>query len=210
MIASGDELGKTLGGHNNAYVQDNEVSWIDWDLDDERRRLLAFTTELVRLRRGQPVFRRRSFFRGAPVGGSRIKDIVWFRPDGQEMTLIDWQRPSRAAIGLLLAGDALGWRDDLGEPVVGDTFLLFLSAEPEPLRFLVPSASWGGRWELVFDTGDETGERARPETVQRPATIYEPGDAIALAARAVVLLRRTEPERGSWRPLPAARNGSKA
>jgi glycogen operon protein len=112
------------------------------------------------------------------------------------MTLLDWQKPERAAIALLLAGDALGWADDLGNDVVGDTFLLMLSAWREEVVFTVPAAAWGERWELVFDTRSEAfASEPRP---------IEPGDRVALAPFSVVLLRRTAPIRGSWRPFRVA------
>ncbi|HEY8074852.1 MAG TPA: glycogen debranching protein GlgX, partial [Labilithrix sp.] len=118
MITSGDEMGKTQGGNNNAFVQDNAISWIDWDLDEERKQLLVFAREIVAFRRRHPVFRRGRFLRGEHVEGSELKDIAWFHPSGREMKTQDWQDPAHAAIGLLLAGDALDWRDELGESVI--------------------------------------------------------------------------------------------
>jgi isoamylase len=194
MITSGDEIGKTQGGNNNAYCQDNEISWLDWRLDDARRSQLAWATSLVALRAREPVFRRRRFLRGEKVAGSLSKDIAWFRPDGAEMTLTDWQKPERAAIGLLLAGDALGWADETGMDVVGDSFLLLMNAASQETIFRVPSAAWGESWELVFDTKEDAFEPAHR------ATVVEPGDNRALVANSVVLLRRTAPIRGSWRP----------
>src|SRR5205823_5400246 len=117
MLAGGDEMGKTQGGNNNAFVQDNEISWLDWDLDDERKSLLVFAQEIIAFRARHPVFRRSRFLRGERVEGSELKDIAWFHPSGREMRDADWQDPERGAIGLLLAGDALDWHDDLGEPV---------------------------------------------------------------------------------------------
>jgi isoamylase len=193
MLTSGDEFGKTQRGNNNPYCQDNETSWLDWDLDEDRERLLGWVQELVRLRKNEPVFRRRRFLRGEKTAGSKSKDIGWFRADGEEMTLADWQRPARAALGLLLAGDALGWSDDMGRPVVGDTFFLVLSASDEPVLFTVPGGSWGERWEVVFDTVNDRFETG--------ATLYEPGDVMRLVPRSVIVLRRTAPVRGSWHPF---------
>ncbi len=194
MITSGDEMGKTQGGNNNPYCQDNEISWLDWRLDDARRAQLAWTSDLVALRAREPVFRRRQFLRGERVAGSLSKDIAWFRCDGAEMSLTDWQKPERAAIALLLAGDALGWMDDAGHEVVGDSFLLVMNASAAEIVFRVPAAEWGESWEIVFDTKEETF----PPLAK--VTILEPGDNRALVPHSVILLRRTAPIRGSWRP----------
>jgi isoamylase len=196
MLCSGDEIAKTQGGNNNAYCQDNETSWLDWKLDDAKRAQLAWTTALVELRRREPVFRRRRFLRGEKIAGSRSKDIAWFRRDGLEMGLSDWEKPERAAIALLLSGDALGWVDDTGVDVVGDTFLLMMNASRVEVVFRLPSAEWGETWELVFDTKESAFERYDHKTV------LEPGDNRALVACSVALLRRTSPVRGSWRPRP--------
>jgi glycogen operon protein len=193
MLSSGDEIGKTQRGNNNPYCQDNELTWLDWRVDAGTERLLDWVREIVRLRRSEPVFRRRRFLRGERIAGSKSKDIGWFRPDGQEMTLLDWQQPERASIALLLAGDALGWTDDLGNAVVGDTFLVMVSAWPEEVRFTVPHVAWGERWEVVFDT--------KSDAFAADGGIVEPGDKVALAPFSVVLLRRTAPIRGSWRPF---------
>jgi glycogen operon protein len=195
MISMGDELGKTQRGNNNPYCLDDETSWIDWDLGEASESLLGWVQDLVRLRRHEPVFRRKRFLRGEKVAGSKSKDIGWFRPDGEEMTLTDWQRPARAAIGLLLAGDALGWTDAAGRDVVGDTFFLMLSAAPEPVTFAIPSAAWGDRWDLVFDTRGDSFE------LSSRVSIFEPKDKMPLVARSVAVLRRTSPIRGSWKPF---------
>ena len=198
MLCSGDELAKTQGGNNNPYCQDNEVSWLDWRTDDATRAQLAWTTALVELRRREPVFRRRRFLRGEKVAGSRSKDIAWFRRDGREMGLTDWEKPERAAIALLLSGDALGWVDDAGIDVVGDTFILLMNAARAEVVFRLPSVEWGETWELVFDTKEAAFEPPSHKTV------LEPGDNRALVASSVVLLRRTAPVRGSWRPRAVA------
>ena len=197
MLTSGDELGKTQQGNNNPYCQDNETSWIDWELDGQRRALLAWTREIVALRKREPVFRRRRFLRGERIAGSLSKDIAWFRPDGKEMAIEDWQSPKRSTLALLLAGDALGWMDEFGTEVVGDSFLVMLNASAEEVVYTMPGEAWGERWELVVDTADD--EFAPPSHV----TVVEPGDHKALVARSLVVLRRTAPVRGSWRPRRA-------
>ncbi len=122
MLHGGDEFGRSKQGNNNTYCQDNELNWFDWGLDDEGQALLAFTRRLIAVRREHPVFRRRSFFQGRPVRGSGVKDILWLRPDGQEMSDDDWNQGIVRTIGMRLAGDGLGEVDDLGQAIVDDTF----------------------------------------------------------------------------------------
>ncbi|AUX21602.1 glycogen debranching protein [Sorangium cellulosum] len=152
MISGGDEIGRTQLGNNNAYCQDNELSWHDWDLDARRTQLFEFACRLVALRRSQPVLRRRTFFSGGYVHGSGLKDIVWFRPDGAEMTPEDWTHPSARAIGFLLGGDALWSLGPRGEPIAGDTLLVLINANPAPLEFVLPAIEFGERWEVLIDT----------------------------------------------------------
>jgi len=192
MLTAGDELGKTQHGNNNAFVQDNAISWLDWELDDERSALLQFTREIIAFRGRHPVFRRGSFFTGAKVGGSELeKDLAWFTPAGREMTLLDWQKPKGAVIGLLLAGDALAWRDEMGEPVIDDSFLVLMNGSREVVDFVIPDIEWGIRWSSRIDT-------------RLPAMHYdtevEAGATLRLDANTVVVLKRVLPGRGSWRP----------
>jgi glycogen operon protein len=199
MITSGDEMGKTQGGNNNAFVQDNELSWLDWELDQDRHALLEFTRDVFAFRRRHPVFRRPGFFKGQHVGGSELKDIAWFHADGREMTLIDWQKPQNNALGLLLAGDALDWRDAHGEPVIDDSFLLLLNGSRVAVDFMLPGIDWGTRWAMRIDT--------------RLASLTSDGEHAAgardtLDQNTMMVLKRVLPGRGSWRPstvvLPVA------
>ena len=161
MISGGDELGRTQRGNNNAYCQDNELSWHDWALDDRREALLAFTRRLVALRQTQPVLRRQRFFSGGRVRGSKVKDLAWFRPDGAEMTAEDWTRPETRALGLRMGGDAIPSLDRRGEPVVGDTLLVLLNGGEDELAFVLPARAWGARWQVLVDTRSaEPPERA--------------------------------------------------
>ena len=153
MMLGGDEFGRTKQGNNNTYCQDNEFNWFDWGLDEEAQGLLAFTRRVIALRRKHPVFRRRSFFQGRPVHGSEVKDISWFRPDGSEMSDEDWDSGFVRTIGLRLAGDALGEVDDLGNPIVDDTFLVLFNAWWEEVPFRLPDAP--RPWERVLDTFDD-------------------------------------------------------
>jgi glycogen operon protein len=195
MVTAGDEMGKTQRGNNNAFVQDNALSWLDWELDEDRKALLDFTCDVFAFRRRHPVFRRPGFFKGQRVGGSELKDIAWFHRDGREMTLIDWQKPENNAIGLLLAGDALNWRDDNGEPVIDDSFLLLLNGSRVDVDFVLPSLEWGTRWSLRIDT--------RLSSMSREG-MYEAGARVSLAQNTMMVLKRALPGRGSWRPSTAA------
>jgi glycogen operon protein len=159
MLSGGDEIGRTQEGNNNAYCQDNEISWLDWRLDKRRRELLALTRGLIQLRREHPVLRRRQFFFGRRIRGSEVKDLAWFRPDGKEMTDENWQDPVARCIGLRLAGDAIDEVDAQGEPVTDDTLLILLNAHHEPLPFTLPAHRPGVKWELVLDTRTADGRR---------------------------------------------------
>lgn len=193
MLVAGDEMGRTQRGNNNAYCQDTPLSWVDWDLDPPREELLAFARQVLAFRARHPVLRRRRFLRGAPVGGSELKDIAWFSPEGEEMTDADWASPRAAALGLLLAGDALGWEDDEGKPVVDDTLLVVLSAERAPLPLTLPDERFGLSWLVRFDTARP--ERVGETLVASTQLVLEPSEAL--------VLRRTEPRKGAWSPSVA-------
>jgi isoamylase len=152
MLLGGDEMGRSQQGNNNAYCQDNDISWYDWDLDERQQALLDYTSRLIALRRKHPAFRRRKFFRGRRIHGSDVKDITWFRPDGKVMTQKEWTAAWNKALAVRVGGDALGELDPEGNPVVDDNLLLLLSAHHEPLPFKLPTTSDGARWELVLDT----------------------------------------------------------
>ncbi len=182
MIAAGDELGRTQQGNNNAYCQDNEISWLHWDLDGEQRRLLDWTRRLVAFRAGQPVLRRRDFFQGRPIHGSGIEDLAWFRPDGEEMTEQEWETSFSKSLIVRLNGEALDDVDEEGKRVCGDSLMLLLNAHYEPLPFTLPVATPGAVWEVAFDT-------AHPELATGACTVRE-GGTLALEARSLVVLRR--------------------
>ncbi len=128
MLLAGDELGRTQKGNNNAYCQDNEVSWVDWNLTAQEQALLAFTQRLVKLRFSQPVLQRRSFFLGASLDDSRFRDLVWFHPEGHELGPDDWRNQELRCFGVFLGGDALTTRDPIGHRLTGDTLLIYLNA----------------------------------------------------------------------------------
>jgi len=183
MLLAGDEMGRTQRGNNNAYCLDDETSWVDWDLSDEQRRLLEFIRNLIDLRRRHRVFRQPLFFEGAPVRPGGRKDVGWFAPDGTEMTHRQWFDPGLRTLGMFLGGDAIRHRGRRGERVVDDSFLLLLHAGPEPTEFRLPRAPWGSGYELVVDT---SADAPPPD---RPAQRYDPGGAVRLAGRSVLLLR---------------------
>lgn len=176
MLLAGDELGRTQGGNNNPYCQDNEIGWLDWEHVD--RGLLAFVRRLLALRRAHPIFRRRRAFTGAFVRGRDTRDVDWFRPDGREMSPEDWGMPFARSIGVFLDGDGIDDRDARGRSIVDDCFFLAINAFEGPLSFVLPDVV-GGPWAVILDTADE----AREETVAG-------GARVACAARSVVLLRR--------------------
>src|SRR5262249_37430725 len=143
-------------GNNNAWCQDNELSWFDWNLDDAERALLDFTRRLIALRRDHPVFRRTRFFTGS---GKDLPDVWWMRPDGRKMTQRDWRNSEARAIGVFLNGDEVRATTPRGEEVEDDSFLVLVNAHHDPLEFRLPTRRFGRRWELVLSTAhpDLTG-----------------------------------------------------
>ncbi len=186
MLLAGDELGRTQLGNNNAYCQDNEVSWVDWEPDEGREALLEFCRAIVVLRREHPVFRRRKFFQGQAIHGSGVKDIGWFTPDGAEMREALWQEPDISTLGVFLNGDELPDRGPRGERVVGASFLLLLNGGAEPALFTLPDKPWGKEYELVADTGLGF---VRPLGAAE-APNYMAGEELSMASRSMAVLRR--------------------
>ena len=154
LIQAGDELGRTQRGNNNAYCQDNEITWLDWDLDDDRRAFLAFVRRVISLRAAEPVFRRRTFFHGRPIHGG-VKDLYWIDADGREMTAEEWSTGWVDSLGMLLVGDEIAETDEYGRPVVGDSFLVLLNAAGNGVNFRFPARLRGRPAQLVLDTADQ-------------------------------------------------------
>ncbi|HEY3576721.1 MAG TPA: hypothetical protein VGK68_01850, partial [Gaiellaceae bacterium] len=151
MLLGGDELGRTQGGNNNAWCQDNEISWFDWeDAEDE---LLEYARRVIALRRGHPVFRRTTFLSGK-AGESGLPDAWWFRPDGRRMTQRDWTSPDTKTLGVFLNGREISERTLHGEPMFDDSFLLVFNAHFEPVVFTLPTRRFGARWQVELATGD--------------------------------------------------------
>jgi glycogen operon protein len=152
MISHGDEIARTQRGNNNAYCQDNEITWIDWELDERRVELLEFTRKVLAIRQSNPVLRRRRFFRGQAVGESGAKDLTWLRADGHEMTQDDWHDARHRVLGMLIDGDATDETDARGRPIRGDTLLVLLNAGAKLVRFAIPAQNVAGRWAVLVDT----------------------------------------------------------
>ncbi|MGH9183133.1 MAG: glycogen debranching protein GlgX [Acidimicrobiales bacterium] len=182
MLLGGDELGRTQGGNNNAYSQDNPVSWFDWSAVDVS--LLDFTRWLVRFRQDHPVFRRRRWFQGRPIRG--LADVVWFTPEGEEMSEESWELGSAKSLGLFLNGDAIASPGRRGERVVDASFLLLLNAHDQAVEFALPQVC-GERWRLELDTADDLPPALAPEA---GTPTHKVGQAVTVEGRSLVLLRR--------------------
>ena len=181
MLCGGDEMGRTQGGNNNAYCQDNEISWLHWDVDERGQDLLEFTRRAATLRREHPVFRRRHFFQGRKIRGSELEDITWLRPGGDEMTDEEWNSDVRS-FGMLLGGDAMLEWDEQGERVEDDTFLLLFNGAPEPQGFTLPATPTPAHWEVVLDT-------SRPASEQDERRM-DPQSSFEMPGRSMAVLRR--------------------
>jgi isoamylase len=169
MLCAGDEMGHTQGGNNNTYCQDNEISWLNWELDDRRRALLEFTVRLIRFRGEQPVLQRRRHFRGEHIWDSQWKDLAWFRPDGSEMEAGDWELPFVKSLALLIGGDAIPTPDERGRRIRGDALFILLNASDQPVEYTFPSGEWGNEWHLAIDTSqpESTGALGKPRATFR-------------------------------------------
>ncbi|ORX02364.1 glycogen debranching protein GlgX [Mycobacterium szulgai] len=182
MLCHGDELGRTQAGNNNGFCQDSEITWINWEHADTD--LIEFSRLVSGLRAEHPIFRRRRFFDGRPVrrrGAEGLPDISWFRPDGSEMSEEDWDAGFGKAIGVYLNGHGIPDRDQRGQPVIDDSFLLLFNAHHEALEFTLPPEQFSPAWTLVADTGAATGS---PETTHA----LDSGATVKLAARSLSVL----------------------
>ena len=181
MLLGGDEIGRTQGGNNNAYCQDNEISWYDWHNVDHE--LLAFTRRLIKLQHDHPVFRRRHWFQGRPIRGAEVTDLAWLSPDGTPMSDEQWGEGWSQALGLFLSGHDLGV-DQRGQRISDDSFYLLLNASPSDVSFRLPNGDYASAWQLVLDT-------ARPEVgAAEPAAEHPAESALTVTARSLVLMKR--------------------
>jgi isoamylase len=185
MLLGGDELGRTQQGNNNAYCQDNDISWVDWDIDPRDRELLAFTREVLAIFRENPVFRRRGFFTGRPVRAG-IKDVTWLHPVGREMGEDDWADPHQRVVGMLIDGEATDEVDERGRPVSGQTVLLLFNGSDTSRRFVVPQPDLPGAWEELVNTARPGGRMVR-------------GQAVNLVARSFILMQLVRERRATDR-----------
>ncbi|MFJ9544042.1 glycogen debranching protein GlgX [Streptomyces sp. NPDC101225] len=183
MLVAGDELGRTQRGNNNAYCQDNEIGWLDWGLLEEPgwKALFDLTARLIALRHRHPVLRRRAFFSGRAHSADGLRDLAWFTARGTEMTEEDWYAPA-ATLGMYLSGRDIPGRDELGAPVLDDSFLAVLHAGDRPAAFVLPGRPWAERYEVVVDTSCEA-------QAEEPGVVHRSGTPITVPARAVLLLK---------------------
>jgi glycogen operon protein len=180
MLLAGDEMGRTQQGNNNAYCQDNELSWVHWDLDRAGREQLAFARHCLRIFQENPVLRRRSFFKGRRLTDGGVKDVTWLRADGGEMTDADWQRDDERVLGMLLPGRATDEVNERGRPVFGDTLLLLLNGGGRSRLFQLPRLDPAGMWEEIVNTSRPIGSRL----IRRAG--------VNLVSHSVILLRYLE------------------
>jgi glycogen operon protein len=184
MMLGGDELGHGQNGNNNTYCQDNELTWLSWDLDDRQRQFLDFTKRLIKIRTTQPVFQRRKFFIGRAIRGSEVKDISFLTPAGAEMSDGDWNAGFVKCLGIRLAGDLINDENERGDAVVGETLLVLLNGHWEPIPFILPPTMHGHIWERLLDTAEASpGPRA-----------HEGESTYALQERSLVVLVTRQPE----------------
>jgi glycogen operon protein len=181
MILGGDELSHTQQGNNNAYCQDNELTWLNWNLDERQLAFLDFVRDAVRIWQSQPVFQRRNFFLGRSIRSNDVKDISWLEPSGEEMDDEDWGAGFARCLGMRLAGDIIGEVDERGEPIRGDTLLILLNAHHEPIPFSLPATRDQNPWELLLDTA--SAEPARGTVIESERFDLEGRSIVVLLTR---------------------------
>jgi glycogen operon protein len=198
MLLAGDDIGHTQQGNNNAYCQDSEISWLDWDPEHIDGELLRFVQRMIALRKDHPVFRRRNFFQGRRIRGAGIQDIAWLHPDGLEMTDSEWNQEFARCLGVELSGQAVDEVDERGRQVHDDNFLLLLNAHHEEIPFVVPAPPSNYGWVAIVDTSCQTSNH--------PDSFYPTGMSYPLKPRSLALLveRPAERVRRSDRRRPAS------
>jgi isoamylase len=180
MIYAGDEIGHTQNGNNNAYCQDNEISWLKWDLQPEERDILAFVQRMINLRKRHPIFRRRRFFQGRPIKGANVKDVLWLNPAGNEISEDEWRSFTTCCLGMFLSGQGLDESDERGRKLGDVDFLVLLNSYHEDISFTLPTFRPGSRWVAWMDTSRESG--------LRPSDTHDSGALYPLQARSLVVL----------------------
>ena len=199
MLCGGDEWGRTQMGNNNAYCQDNEISWFDWTRDEKQNEFLEFARKLISFRNAHPVFRRPKFFQHRRIRGSEIRDVMWFNPGGSEMSEEEWASPFVRCVGMLLSGDTSDVVNFEGEPIRDDTFLLLINAHHEAIPFVLPGQE-NIEWQLILDTVNQNGFLTEPRE-------FASGDDVDLGGRACCLLQlvkgaQAEAREESWKKRP--------
>lgn len=179
MLLAGDEMSHTQRGNNNAYCQDNELTWLNWELTQEQREFLQFVARVVAIWKHEPVLQRRKFFQGRRIRGSEIKDISWFGPSGEEMTDDDWGAGFVKCLGIRLAGDVIDEVDEHGAPIVGDTLLFLLNAHHDTIIFTLPQHHPDQQWQQVLDTANAADD----------GKLFNGGQSYSIQGRSLALLR---------------------
>jgi isoamylase len=188
MLLAGDEIGHSQQGNNNAYCQDNEISWLNWDLNPEGQHLLAFLQKMILLRKKHPSFRRNNFFHGRPIHGAAVRDLTWLAPDGREMTEEEWKESSARCLGMFMSGETMQEQTPRGEPVSDENFVLLMNAHHEPILFTLPQIQEPSTWRAIVDTSwNELNTR----------TVHKGGASYGIQPRSLALLveHKTKPER---------------
>ena len=178
MLVAGDEMGRTQKGNNNAYCQDNEISWVDWTQADQE--LIQFTSDLIEMRKNHPAFCRRKWFQGQPIKGVGVEDIAWFLPDASEMTDEHWNNSFAKSLGVYFNGKGIHTVNPKGEPVVDDSFYVIFNAHHEPLDYLLPPEKYGSQWKKILDTA--AGKVSETQA-------FKPGDKLKVEGRSIIVLQ---------------------
>jgi glycogen operon protein len=180
MGLAGDEMGRTQLGNNNAYCQDNEIGWINWNLSTRDRKLLQFTRQCLRIFHSNPSLRRRSFFTGRPIADGGVKDLTWVHAGGEEMSQEDWADEENHVLGMLIHGRATDEVNERGRPLYGQTLLLLLNGGPRTRSFTLPRVEGAGAWQEILNTA-------------HPGSRVVKAAAVNLVANSLILLRFGEP-----------------
>lgn len=184
MILAGDELGHTQHGTNNAYCQDNDTTWVNWNISDEQRAFLRFVQSIITIRRTHPVFQRRKFFQGRKIDGADVPDISWFQPSGEEMSDEAWDAGYTQCLGVRFPGDLIGDVNERNEPLTGDSIVLLINAYHEAIPFRLPARGKGQEWERLIDTADPEAD-----SIKRKG-----GEQYEIKGRSMVILRAKPPQ----------------
>ena len=185
MLRGGDEFSQSQNGNNNAYCQDNPISWLRWKLTDEEQQLLEFTRKAIQLWKDQPVLQRRKFFQGRMIRGELIRDVVWLTPLGEQMTDADWHKHYTRCLGMRLEGQMDDEIDERGRQIVGDTLLILFNSHNGPIQFLMPPHAEKEHWQPLLDTSTTT-----------PLNRLRAGESYPLQSHSLAVLKLVKGKRG--------------